>query len=189
MLEELVRKNRSYRRFEEAFAVSRETLLGLVDLARLSASGANRQPLKYILVSDPDTNERVFAQLAWAGYLTDWPGPAKGQRPSAYIVILLDTGIAKSAGIDHGIAAQSIMLGATEKGLGGCIIASVQREALSQALNIEAHYEILLVLALGKPVEEVSIEPVGPGGDIRYWRDQEGGHHVPKRSLEEIVLG
>jgi nitroreductase len=189
MLEELVRKNRSYRRFQEDFAISRETLLELVDLARLSASGANRQPLKYFLVCDPETNARVFPHLAWAGYLADWPGPQEGERPSAYIVILVDTAIAKSAGVDHGIAAQSILLGATERGLGGCIIASVQREAVSQLLNIDPRYEILLVLALGKPVEQVFIESVGADGDIRYWRDPEGGHHVPKRSLGEIVLG
>jgi len=189
MLEELVRKNRSYRRFEESFAISRQTLLDLVDLARLSASGANRQPLKYILSSDPETNARVFAHLAWAGYLADWPGPGEGERPSAYIIILVDTEVSKSAGVDHGIAAQSILLGATEKGLGGCIIASVQRQALGQTLNIDPHYEILLVLALGKPVEQVFVEPVGDDGDIRYWRDEAGGHHVPKRSLEEIVVG
>lgn len=189
MLEELVRKNRSYRRFEESFAISRQTLLELVDLARLSASGANRQPLKYVLVCDSQTNALVFPHLAWAGYLTDWPGPEEGERPSAYIIILLDTAIAKSAGVDHGIAAQSILLGATERGLGGCIIASVQRQALSQMLNIEPRYEILVVLALGKPAEQVFVEPVGVDGDIRYWRDEEGGHHVPKRSLDEIVLG
>jgi nitroreductase len=127
--------------------------------------------------------------LAWAGYLSDWPGPGEGERPSAYIVVLVDTRIAKSAGVDHGIAAQSILLGATEKGLGGCIIASVQREALGQVLDIDPRYEILLVLALGKPVERVFVEPVGADGDIRYWRDGKGGHHVPKRSLGDIVLG
>ncbi len=189
MLEELVRRNRSYRRFEESFAISRETLLGLVDLARLSASGANRQPLKYILSSDPETNARVFPHLAWAGYLADWPGPGDGERPSAYIVVLLDTTIAKSAGVDHGIAVQSMLLGAAEKGLGGCIIASVQRPALAEALHIEPIYEILLVLALGKPVERAYVEAVGADGDIRYWRDEEGGHHVPKRALQDIVVG
>jgi nitroreductase len=189
MLEEFVRRNRSYRRFDESFVVSRQTLLELVDLARLSASGANRQPLKYILSSDPETNARVFPHLAWAGYLADWPGPREGERPSAYIIALLDTAIAKSAGVDHGIAAQSILLGATERGLGGCIIASVQRQGLGEALSIDPRYEILLVLALGKPVEQVLVEPVGADGDIRYWRDEEGRHHVPKRSLDDIVLG
>jgi nitroreductase len=189
MIKELVARNRSYRRFYQDTAISLDTLKELVDLARLSASGANRQPLKYALSADPETNAAIFERLAWAGYLKDWPGPQEGERPSAYIVVLGDKEISQSFGVDHGIAAQSILLGATERGLGGCIIASIQRDALRQALGIEARYDILLVLALGKPKEVVVVEPLGPGGDIRYWRDEEGVHHVPKRSLEEIIVG
>jgi len=188
MLKDLVRKNRSYRRFYQDAPVSLDTLRELVDLARLSASGANRQPLKYILCADPDTNARVFSSLAWAGYLTDWPGPVEGERPAAYIVILCDKEIAGSAGVDHGIAAQSIMLGATEKGLGGCIIASINKEALRETLDIPPRYDILLALALGKPKEQVVIESVGPDGDIKYYRDAGGVHHVPKRALEELIV-
>jgi nitroreductase len=189
MLDELVRRNRSYRRFHQEVPISCETLRELVELARLSASGANRQPLKYFLSCDPERNALIFPLLAWAAYLTDWPGPVEGERPSAYILVLCDSQISKTAGIDHGIASQSILLGATEKGLGGCIIASVQRDALRQALGIDPRYEILHVLALGKPKETVIIEPVGPEGDIRYWRDAERVHHVPKRSLDELIIG
>jgi len=189
MIRDLVLKNRSYRRFHQEVAVELETLRELVDLARLSASGANKQPLKYILSCDPEKNALIFPHLGWAGYFPDWPGPVEGERPSAYIVILGDTEIRPSFGCDHGIAAQSILLGATEKGLGGCIIGGVQKEGLCQALGIPSGYEILLVLALGKPKETVVIEPVGPDGDIRYWRDAEGVHHVPKRPLDEIIVG
>jgi nitroreductase len=189
VIKELIAANRSYRRFFESEAVSCETLRELVDLARLSASGANRQPLKYLLSCTPERNELIFPCLAWAGYLKDWPGPAEGERPAAYIVILGDTKIGASFGVDHGIAAQSILLGATERGLGGCIIASIQRQALSKVLDIDPRYEILLVLALGKPKETVVVEPVGPDGDIKYWRDADGVHHVPKRALHELILG
>lgn len=189
MLRDLIVKNRSYRRFHQEVAISCETLRELVDLARLSASGANRQPLKYILSCEPEKNSRIFPCLGWAAYLKDWPGPEEGERPSAYIIILGDTEISRSYFVDHGIAAQSILLGATEKGLGGCMIASIQQQALRQALDIPERYEILLVLALGKPKETVVIEPVGPDGDIKYWRDSKGVHHVPKRSLEEIIIG
>jgi nitroreductase len=189
MLKDLIVKNRSYRRFYQDEAVSRETLRELVDLARLSASGANRQPLKYMLVNDPETNALVFSTLAWAGYLEDWPGPVEGERPAAYIIILADTEISPAAGIDPGIASQSILLGATEKGLGGCIIASIQKGPLREALDIDPRYKILLVLALGKPKETVVIDPVGPDGDIKYWRDAEQVHHVPKRALDEIIVG
>ena len=119
MLRDLVLKNRSYRRFFEEEIISLDGLKALIDLARLSASGANYQPLKYILSNDPQKNNLIFFTLKWAGYLADWPGPAQGERPSAYIVILGDKDIVAQAGVDHGIAAQSILLGATEKGLGG----------------------------------------------------------------------
>jgi len=189
VIKDLILKNRSYRRFHEEEAVELDTLRSLVDLARLSASAANRQPLKYILSCDPKRNALIFPHLAWAGYLKDWDGPQEGERPSAYIIILGDKEISRSFGCDHGIAAQSILLGAVERGLGGCIIGSIRREKLRQALQIPDRYEILLVLALGKPKEKVVIETLGPDGDIRYWRDKEGVHHVPKRSLDEIIIG
>jgi nitroreductase len=188
MLEDLVRKNRSYRRFHQDVAVDIETLRALVNLARLSASGSNLQPLKYILSCQPQTNARIFPHTGWAGYLKGWSGPADGERPAAYIVILGDTEIRESFGCDHGIAAQSIMLGATERGLGGCMIGSVDHSGLRQVLDIPKQYEILLILALGKPKETVVLEEVGPDGDIRYYRDAEGVHHVPKRSLDELIL-
>jgi nitroreductase len=187
-IKDLVLTNRSYRRFYEDQTVDAQTLRELIDLARLSPSGANMQPLKYILSCVPEKNNRIFPTLKWAGYLHDWPGPEAGERPAAYLVVLNDTTLSKTAGCDHGIAAQSILLGAAEKGLGGCIIASIQRAELAQALNIPAQYEILLVLALGKPKEEVQIDSIGPDGSIKYWRDGNQVHHVPKRAIEEIVL-
>jgi nitroreductase len=188
MIKELIARSRSYRRYDETFHIERQTLRDLVDLARLCPSGSNLQPLKYILSCDPQRNTRIFSTLAWAGYLKDWPGPAHGKRPTAYIIILLDTTIRTQPGCDHGIAAQSIMLGAAEKGFGGCIIASIQKERLRKALNIPRRYEILLALALGKPAEKVAIEDVNDN-DIKYYRDIEDVHRVPKRSLDEIIIG
>jgi nitroreductase len=188
VLRDLVVKNRSVRRFNQSHTIEESTLRTLVDLARLSPSGSNLQPLKYILSCTPEKNAIIFPQLAWAGYLKDWPGPAEGERPSAYIIILGDTKIRKEFGCDHGIAAQSIMLGATENHLNGCIIASVKRDALRTLLNIPDHLEILLALALGAPAEKVVLEPVGEDGDIKYWRDDNQIHHVPKRALDDIIL-
>lgn len=188
MLADLILKNRSYRRFYEDAPVSLETLRELVDLARLSASARNGQPLKYVLCCDRATNAAIFPTLAWAGYLADWPGPPAGERPSAYIIVLGDKTLSQSFGVDHGIAMQSILLGAVEKGLGGCMIGSIQRERLRQILAIPAHFEILNVVALGKPKETVVIDPVGPDGDIKYWRDKDQVHHVPKRALKDIIV-
>jgi len=113
----------------------------------------------------------------------------EGERPAAYIVILGDKGITQNFGCDHGIAAQSILLGAREKGLGGCMIGSITRDRLRELLNISDQYDILLVIALGKPKEKVVLEEAALGGNIKYWRDAQGVHHVPKRRLEDIILG
>lgn len=188
MLKELVTKTRSYRRFYQDVPVDIEALKDLVDLARLSASGRNLQPLKYLLSCDAARNALIFPHLAWAGYLKDWPGPEEGERPSAYIVMLGDKQLTQNFGVDPGIAAQSILLGATEKGLGGCIVGSIQRGPLQQALGIADRYDILYVLALGMPKELVEIEPLPDSGDIRYWRDAAGVHHVPKRALDDLII-
>lgn len=188
MLKELIVKNRSRRRFFEETAIEMDTLKELVELARCSASGANRQPLKYLLSCDRQKNEVIFPNLFWAAALKDWPGPSEGERPSAYIIILGDKEISTVFGVDHGIAAQSILLGAVEKGLGGCMMGAINMDGLRQALQIPERYAILLVIALGEPKEQVVLETVGPDGQTNYWRDEQGGHHVPKRRLEEILL-
>jgi len=185
MIRELILKNRSYRRFYQETTIDLETL----DLARCSASAANRQPLKYILSCGPEKNALVFQHLAFAASLKDWSGPAEGERPSAYIIVLGDTEISKSFGVDPGIAAQSILLGAVDRGLGGCMLGAIQRDGLRKALDIPERYEILLVIALGKPGETVVLETVSPDGNTTYWRDKDSVHHVPKRSLDDIIIG
>jgi len=188
MVNDLVRKSRSYRRFDQSYLIDRAALRELVDLARMSPSAANLQPLKYILSYEPTQNALIFDHLAWAGYLKDWPGPAEGQRPSAYIIILGDTGISKTFGCDHGIAAQSILLGAADRGLGGCMIGSINRDALRKKLDIDDHLQILLVIALGRPAERVVLEDMTPQTGIEYYRDQQDVHHVPKRPLDQIII-
>jgi nitroreductase len=186
-IKNLVLKNRSFRRFYQDERIDREQLVELVNLARLSASGSNKQALKFLIVNDPSDCDIVFPSTLWAGYLTNWDGPERGEQPSAYIIILGDKEISKSFGVDHGIAAQSILLGATEKGYGGCMIGSIKREKLRQDLNISSKYDILLIIAIGKPREKVIIDEV-KDGDIKYWRDDEDIHHVPKRSLDDLII-
>jgi nitroreductase len=186
-IRDLILKNRSYRRFDQSHRIDTETLKTFVDLARLSPSGANRQPLKYLIYDSPEDCERIFPSLVWAGYLKDWEGPEDGERPSGYIVVLGDKTITEEFGVDHGIAAQSIMLGATEAGLGGCIIASVKRGDLRKELGIPYKLEILLVIALGKPVEKVILREI-KDDDVKYWRDSEKNHYVPKRNLDDLII-
>ncbi len=187
-LKTLVRQSRSYRRFDEKVSIPGDVLRELIGLAQYAPTGSNKQPLKFWLSNTPEMNAAIFPNLAWAGALKEWKGPAEGERPTAYILILGDTEIRKSFGVDHGIAAQTIMLGAAEQGLGGCMIASFMNKSLREALKIPERYEILLVLALGKPAETVVTEPVGEDGNTTYYRDEDDVHHVPKRGLDELIL-
>jgi len=188
MLKDLILKNRSYRRFDQSVPVSMELLREMVEAARLSGSARNMQPLRYMLFNEVSDCAGIFPTLAWAGYLKEWPGPVDGERPTAYIVQLGDLDLTDDWWCDDGIAAQSMLLTAVESGFGGCIIGSIQREKLRPLLNIPEHYKIIQVLALGKPAEEVVIDEA-VDGDIKYWRDNKEIHHVPKRSLQELIIG
>lgn len=187
-LHALVRLSRSYRRFDETHWVDGKILQELIALAQYAPTGNNIQPLKFWLSNTPEMNAKIFPYLGWAASLKDWHGPEEGERPSAYIIILGDTEIQSVFGVDHGIAAQTLLLGAAEKGLGGCIIGSARRKGLQGELKIPDRYQVLLVLALGKPAEKVVTEPFMPGGDIHYYRDSDEVHHVPKRGLDELIL-
>ncbi len=184
---QLIEKNRSYRRFFQEHEIEKQSLIELVELARLSPSAKNIQPLKFFLSNSQENNEKIFSCLKWAGYITDWDGPEEDEKPSAYIVILGDLNILNTIKWDDSIAAHSILLGAVEKGLGGCMIASINKEKLKSLISFPENMEPLIVVAIGKPKEEVVIDSV-KDGDVKYWRDENQVHHVPKRSLDELIL-
>jgi nitroreductase len=188
MLLELLQRCRSYRRFDHARKISEGTLRELVGLARLTPSSGNLQPLKYLLVHEEKETDQLFGFLRWARYLHDWTGPSETEKPSAYIVVLGDTMLAQSFQYDAGIAAQTIMLGAVERGLGGCILTSVDRDSLRSAFAIPYSLDILLIIALGTPVEQVVLEALSTEGNIKYYRSADGVHHVPKRSIDDLVF-
>jgi len=186
--EDLIIRNRSFRRFKQSPRVDRPTLRYLVDIARRTPSAGNRQPLKYALVDEGSECAQLFRHLKWAGALKGWGGPAEGERPTAYVIVLGDTDVAKDPGCDHGIACQSMLLAAAERGLGGCMLGAVDRDAIRKDFAIPGRYTVLLVVALGVPAETCVLEDAKPGGDVTYYRDAASVHHVPKRPLEEIIL-
>lgn len=187
MLKELLTKNRSYRRFYQSERIAADDLKELVALTCLCASGRNAQALKYIVVHQEEACAEIFPQLAWAGYLTDWAGPEEGERPAAYLIQLLDTRIVENCLCDDGIQAQTILLGAVEKGLGGCMIKAFKNDALRKLLDLPEELKIMYVIALGKPKEKVVIDDIKEG-DYKYWRDEDAVHHVPKRRTEELIF-
>ncbi|MFW5931959.1 MAG: nitroreductase family protein [Desulfohalobiaceae bacterium] len=187
-VKDLVRASRSIRRFKQSEPLDLQILQELVDTARLTPSAANKQPLRYVLSTDAHLNQEIFDCLTWAAALPDWPGPAQGERPAAYIVILEDTRVSGTGWMDQGIAAQTMLLAAREKGYGGCMLGAVNRRRLAEVLDLEEQYKILLVLALGRPAEEIILEEVGPEQNLDYYRDGQDVHHVPKRRLQDVVL-
>jgi nitroreductase len=187
MLKKLISENRSYRRFYEDEKITADQAKEWIDLARLGASGRNAQTIKYKIILSEEMRNEVFKHLAWAGYLQNWDGPEKGERPSAYVIMINDDALGKNYFSDDGIAAQSLLLGAVESGFGGCIIRAFKNKELRELLNLSDGYSIIQVIALGKPKEKVVIEEM-KNGDIKYWRDEFGVHHVPKRSINELIL-
>ncbi len=185
---DLVTKCRSYRRYDSGVPVTEDALRELVELACYVPSAKNLQPLKFITVCNPASVDALYPSLSWAGYLADWPGPEEGERPTAYIVMLGDQSIATEFGCDSGIAAQTVLLGATASGIGGCIVASLDRQKIRELLKIPDTYSILMVIALGKPVETVVIDQMSGSDSVRYFRDAHGIHHVPKRMLDDVLL-
>ncbi|NLO11627.1 MAG: nitroreductase family protein [Candidatus Cloacimonetes bacterium] len=188
MFKDLVLKNRSYRRFDATHALTEDTLIQLIELARICPSAANLQPLRYYPVHKPEELEIVRENLKWAGYLRYWDGPSAQENPTGYILILCPHETSRFHHTDAGIAAQTMLLAAVEKGLGGCILASVERQKVSQELNLPPELDICLVIAIGKPAEKVEIDEVIDPDDVEYWRDGDDVHHVPKRSLEDIII-
>ena len=188
MLKDIVLKNRSYRRFDNSAAIPMSTLEELVDLATICPSAGNKQPLRFILSTSSEDNAAIFDCLKWAAYLKDWSGPTPTERPSAYIVMLNTAKDWDFAKFDVGIMGQTMLLGAVEKGLGGCMVGAIDREKLRAHFDLAPELEISLVLALGKPAEEVRIVALPADGSIKYYRDEAGTHYVPKRSRSELVL-
>lgn len=189
MIRELVEKSRSYRRFYEEEKVPRKVLEGLVDMTRFVPSTANSQALTYRIIDSEEEKEKIFPLIGWAGALPDWDGPEEGERPSAYVLICCDLSRGKNKMVDNGIAAQTIMLGAVEQGFGGCMILNFKRAEAAEALEIDTEkYSLDLLLALGKPKEKVVIVPAGEDGNLKYYRDENQVHYVPKRDLKDILM-
>lgn len=191
MLKDLLLACRSYRGYDESRRISKEELMELVDLTRYSAASMNIQPLKYRLIWEKEEVDRMQPLTIWARQMPQMKLPHEGKCPTAFIVICQDTSIDPGMGKfqrDVGIVAQTILLGATEKGLGGCMIGSFSAGKVAEAFQLPEHIKPMLVVAIGKPDETVVLTDLPEDGNFKYYRDENDVHYVPKRSLEEIVL-
>lgn len=187
-IKEMARRARSVRRFEGNVRISREELISMVDTAHYAPSVRNGQTLKFVIVDSEKECARLFPTLRWAGYLTEWDGPAESERPVAYIVVVHDKTLGAYNAVDAGLWTQCIVLEAAEKGYGTCIIAALDREQAVKELSLDTdRYELVHIIVLGVPAESVVIDEL-TDDNIKYWRDAEGVHHVPKRKTEDVII-
>lgn len=182
---DIIKKTRTYRKFDSTYKISKNDLIDLIDNAHFSASYGNTQTLRYLIYNDEQNNAKIFSSLKWAASLPNWDGPIPSERPTAFIIIL-SKNINNYTFCDAGISMQTIMLSATEKKLGGCIFASIDKEKLQKDLGIDDVYKILYVIALGKPIEKVQLEVASQS--LKYWRDEKEIHHVPKIPTKNLIL-
>ena len=189
---EAVIKRRSIRRFKD-LPIPYDVLEKCVDAARLAPSGRNSQPCEYVIVDDDRLLPEVFDNLkGWAGQPSSIGAPPPGQRPVAYIIILINNALEMNpvagrrvATYDVALAAENAMLVATAEGIGSCPFLSFKESTLKEVLNLPDNYEIALVLGLGYADESPVVEV--PTDSIKYWVDDNGVRHVPKRKLEDIL--
>ena len=186
-LKDLIRFNRSYRKYDNTFKINDSTLIEFIERSRFVPSSRNIQSIRFHIVNNQTDNDFLFEQLSWAGYLKDWDGPEESQRPSAYIIICNDNSLFKNAEIDIGIISQTILLQLAEKGLGGCMIGAFKKNNISQYFEIEDPHSVKLVIAIGKPVQEIILEDI-KDNDHKYYLDGNNLHHVPKRTINELIL-
>lgn len=191
MFKDLVKLNRSYRGYDETYVMTKEVLLDLVDCARLSPSSVNAQPFKYFLAFEKETVRKIQSLTKWARALPDMELPHKGMCPTGFIVICQDLNIGESLARyqkDVGIVAQTILLAATEKELGGCMIGNFGAELVKEALELDEHLMPVLIIALGKPNEQIVLKDIETGEETAYYRDENDVHYVPKRKLSDIII-
>ena len=191
MFIDLVKANRSYRGYDESRKVTRDELLSLVELARISPSSLNAQPLKYYIAYEKEKVEIIQARTKWAAGLPKLNLPYEGKRPTAFIVICQDLNIVPAIEKyqkDVGIVAQTMLLGATELGLGGCMIGNFSQDEMKKAIGVSENLQPVLVIGIGKPMENIVITEVSENESMKYYRDENDTHYVPKRKLQDIVV-
>lgn len=175
---------RTIRRFKQT-PIDSETLKDLINVARVAPSAANLQPCEYIVVDETPLLEEVFKTLRWAGYITPRGNPPPGERPVAYIIVLSNENKGNLGTHDAAAAIENMIILAWAKGIGSCWIGSIEREKLGEILGVPSYCKIDSVLALGYPLESPVMEDMA--GSIKYWKDEKGTLHVPKRKLEDIL--
>lgn len=184
----LLQQTRSVRRFDHSQKLSDEILSSILESVRFVPSARNAQTLKYKIVNRQEQCDDLFPLLAWAGYLNDWKGPKKEEQPVAYIIVCQDNTLSPTSVVDEGIVLQTLQLMAKSKGVSSCILGAFDRQKVKEMFLLDSSIEVRYILALGFGVETVVVEDMLENQSIKYWRDEQEIHHVPKRKLKDLLL-
>lgn len=180
----LLQRNRSYRGYDNKFVVRNDQLRSIIETATLCPSARNQQVLRFRPVLS-DEADKVLKHIRLGGALPELHLPFEGSEPRAFVVICSTVEESKYVDIDLGIVAQTMLLRATELGLGGICIGAFDHAEIREALQLP--YEPLLVLAIGRPDERIELEPCHEGDSLTYYR--EGGvHYVPKICVDDLII-
>ncbi|MBI9033891.1 MAG: nitroreductase family protein [Bacteroidales bacterium] len=188
-LKQLIKANRSYRKYEHAIKIEESVILEWIDYARFVSSSKNRQAVRFLVITESDQVQCICNQMQWARHLKGWDGPNKEQMPSALLIVCTDDTVNNKAETDVGIITQTLLLQAVNEGFGGCILRSINRKLIREKYKLNENLKIDMVVALGKPAQEIILEEMGAGSQAcDYWEDENGTHHVPKRAMEDVVI-
>jgi len=184
---DLISKTRCTRRFKENKKITKNDLEEIVDTARITSSAKNMQPLKYIIVNNEEKVDKLSKTTTWAAHLTSW-SQGQNEQPSAYIILVNDTSIDGFVMVDAGISLQTIMLASKIKGYASCALGSIDKEYCKKAFNLAENLEPVLGIAIGVEDEVLNLVAV-ENNDTNYYRNDKDEHCVPKRALDEVLLG
>jgi len=185
---DLIISRRTIRKFKQK-PIKLSVLKRLVNAGRLAPSAGNLQPLEYIITADDTVKEKIFPHVRWARYIAPEGNPKEDERPTAYIIILINKAnlLVPFYKYDVGASAENITLAALEEGIGCCWIGSFDRKKIKNILKITDEYSIDLILALGYPLENPEYYDIEKSKSIKYHKDTSGRLHIPKRKLEDII--
>ena len=183
---EMIISRRTIRKFKQE-KIDHEMLKKIVNAGRLAPSAANLQPLEYLIIDDEELKKKVFPNLAWAGYIKPEGDPGEDERPVAYIIILADKKINPAPERDIGASVENMNLISQEEGIGCCWIGAFKAKEINNIIGVPANLSAELILAMGYPLEKPVSEDIEKGSSIKYYKDDSGTLHVPKRRLKDIL--
>ena len=164
MVLDIIKSRRSIRHFLE-MPIPSEVLYSLLEAARWAPSGSNSQPWLFVVIRKQANIQKIKMF-----------SPGLGGDPTALIVLCSDASVAtRTYLMSIAMAAQNILLTATENDLGSCVIRSFNQAAIQSLLHLPSHVMPELIVSLGYPAKPAKVPSRRPSEDVVHWEEY-GGH-------------